>query len=350
MGDYWQNILGGDGMECAVDPVDANYSYAYYLLRIYCSVHYQNTNNGTVAENGFNGINESGSWITPFLLDEKNPNIMFVGYKNIWRSTNIKAPTGQIVWEKISNGLGGINDQDMRALEQSPVNSDILYAARYDNKLFRTDNCKGVSPVWYDLTYLLPEAAGINDMECDPYNPDIVYISLNNKIYKSTDRGQNWEDISGTLPDVAYTSIAAYKNSHDGLYISSDIGVFYKDQFMSDWIMFSNGLPPDASVTEIEIYYDAVDPSGDIIRAGTYGRGLWESDVYHAAPAADFQADETLIPPGCAIDFTDLSSGVPTSWYWEFDGANPSTSTERNPSGIIYESTGTYQVKLVASE
>jgi PKD repeat protein len=347
LGDHWQFVLGGDGMECAVDPVDADYSYAtvYYgsITRFF-----QNTNNGTVAENGFNGIDESGSWITPFLLDEKNPNIMFVGYKNVWRSTNIKSPTGQIKWEKISNGLGGANDQDMRVLEQSPVNSDILFAARYDNKFFRTDNCKAASPDWSDLTSLLPEAAGINDIECDPFNPDIVYISLNNKIYKSGDLGKSWEDISGSLPDVAYSSIAAYRNSHEGLYVSSDIGVFYKDKFMDDWIMFSSGLPPDASVTEIEIYCDGTDPAGDIIRAGTYGRGLWESDVYHAVPTADFKASETLIPPGCAINFTDLSSGVPTSWSWEFDGANPSVSSERNPSVIIYGSQGTYQVRLVA--
>lgn len=346
MGSYWQNIMGGDGMECAVDPVDANYSYGtvYYG---YIERQYQNTFNGTVANNGFNGINESGSWVTPFILDEKNPNIMFVGYKNVWRSTNIKSPSSQIVWQRISYGLAGINDQDMRVLEQSPANTDILFAARYDNKFFRTDNCKAITPAWIELTGLLPESGGINDVECDPFNPDIVYISQNNKIHKSIDRGQSWVNISGTLPEVAYTSIACYKNSHEGLYVSSDLGVFYKDKFMTDWVMFSGGLPADASITEVEIYYDAVDPSNDILRAGTYGRGLWESDVYHTAPVADFEANETTIPPGCAIHFTDHSSGVPTSWNWEFEGANPSTSNERNPSGIVYETTGTFLVKLV---
>ncbi len=95
MGSYWQNIMGGDGMECAVDPLDANYSYGtiYYG---HIERFYQNVYNGTVAENGFNGIDESGSWVTPFLLDEKNPDIMFIGYKNIWRSNNIKAPSSQI--------------------------------------------------------------------------------------------------------------------------------------------------------------------------------------------------------------------------------------------------------------
>lgn len=348
MGNYWQFILGGDGMECAVDPVDANYSYAT-VYNGYIARFYQNTNNGTVAENGFNGINESGAWVTPFILDEKNPNIMFVGYKNIWRSGNIKAPSSQIVWEKISSGLAGIDNQDMRVLEQSPVNSDILYAARYDNKFFRTDNCKDAEPTWFDLTGSLPESGGINDIECDPFNESIVYISQNNKIYKSLDLGITWENITLSLPDIAYTSIAAYRNAHDGLYVSSDLGVFYRDSFTQDWIMFSDGLPLDASVTEIEIFYDSNNPAEDIIRAGTYGRGLWESDMYHSTPVADFITDNTVVPPGCSLTFTDLSSGVPTNWHWTFEGATPSTSTERNPSGIIYEGTGIFQVKLVVS-
>lgn len=348
MGSYWQFIMGGDGMECAVDPIDANYSYAtvYYG---YIARFYQNTNNGTVADNGFNGIDESGSWITPFILDENDPNIMFVGYKNVWRSTNVKSPSSQIVWRKVSQSLGGSDDQDMRVLEQSPANLNILYAARYDNHLFRTDDCKAPSPIWYELTDNLPQSAGINDLECDPYDENIVYMSQNNDIYKSTDKGITWENISGSLPDVAYSSIAFYKNSHNGLYVSSDLGVFYKDDFLSDWIMFSSGLAVDASVTEVEIYYDPVDPNNDVIRAGTYGRGMWESDMYHAAPVADFSANETVIPTGCSIDFTDLSSGVPTAWQWEFPGANPGTSTDRNPIGITYDAVGTYQVKLVVT-
>jgi len=116
---YWLATLGGDGMECAVDPQNADYSYAsiYYG---YIARFYQNINNGTVAQNGFNGINESGAWVTPFILDENDPNIMFVGYKNIWRSTNIKAPSSQIAWQMVSDNLAGSNSQNMRVLEQSP--------------------------------------------------------------------------------------------------------------------------------------------------------------------------------------------------------------------------------------
>ena len=348
LGSHWQFTLGGDGMECAVDNKDAAWSYAtlYYGS---ISRYYNNGYNADVAGNGIYGIDESGSWITPFLLDEKDPGIMFVGFKNIWRCDNVKAPTNQIQWTRISYNLGGSNSQDLRALEQSTANTDILYASRYDNRFFRTNDAHAASPSWVDLTSLLPENAGINDLECHPTDPDIVYMAQNNKIYKSTDQGMSWQNITGTLPDVAYTSISYYKNSHEGLYVTSNVGVFYKDKFMSDWVMFSNGLPVDASISEGEIWYDPDSAQNDVIRVGTYGRGMWESDMYHTQPDVNFYASKTLIPPGCSVDFTDMTSGVPTAWTWTFEGANQATSTDRNPSGIQYDTAGIYQVKLVAS-
>ncbi|MBZ0243376.1 MAG: hypothetical protein K8F24_09200, partial [Bacteroidales bacterium] len=86
--DNWVNVGGGDGMECAFDPADDRYSYStvYYgaINRIY-----NQSSQGGIAGEGVNGITESGGWVTPFLIDHEDGNIMFVGYKNVWRSTNI---------------------------------------------------------------------------------------------------------------------------------------------------------------------------------------------------------------------------------------------------------------------
>jgi PKD repeat protein len=172
---------------------------------------------------------------------------------------------------------------------------------------------------------------------------------MNNKIFKSADRGLTWTDISGTLPNVSYSSIAYYKNSNEGLYVSSNMGVFYKDKTMPDWVMFSDGLPVDASVNEIEIWYHPTDPAQDIIRAGTYGRGLWESDMYHALPDAAFTSDKNMILTGCPVNFTDMSSGVPTTYSWTFQGATITASSRRNPDSIFYSTPGIYLVKLVVS-
>lgn len=346
MGTYWQFTNGGDGMECAVDNKNAAWSYStIYFGSIHR--HYYNNWDLEVCNNGLYGIDESGAWVTPFILDENDPGIMFVGLKNIWRCTNVKAPAGAISWSRISDGLAGSNSVEMCFLEQSPANTGILFAGRYDNKLFRSDDAKSASVTWTDLTPFLPSSGLPVDLECHPDQPDKVYLSQDHRIWSSGDRGLSWTDISGSLPDVTFSSIVYYLNSNDGLYVSSDIGVFYRDRSMSDWVLFSGGLPADASINEIEIWYHPTDPDQDVIRAGTYGRGMWESDLFHDLPEADFASTATRVLTGCPVGFTDMSYGVPISWEWTFQGAAVTTSTESNPDGIVYNVPGTYLVKLV---
>ena len=54
------------------------------------------------------------------------------------------------------------------------------------------------------------------------------------------------------------------------------------------------------------------------------------------------------ICPGTCTDFTNLSVNA-TSYQWTFSGANPSTSTDVNPTNICYNTPGTYDVSLIAT-
>ncbi|MGM0651011.1 MAG: M14 family zinc carboxypeptidase, partial [Bacteroidota bacterium] len=65
-------------------------------------------------------------------------------------------------------------------------------------------------------------------------------------------------------------------------------------------------------------------------------------------PVADFEASATTVNVGSTVDFTDLSSGNPSSWDWVFEGGTPSSSTAENPS-ITYDTAGTYTVELTAT-
>ena len=347
-GNGWDFTRGGDGFECIIDFEASQFSYASLYYGSVCRYH-NNNYQMVVAENGKYGIDESGAWITPFILDEYDADIMFIGYKNVWRCENVKAGSSQISWKRISWDLAGNNGDNLAVLEQSPANTDILYAGRYDKKVFRTDNAFSDNPTWYSLSSFLPQNATPGDIEAHPFDENIVYILLGSKIYKSYDKGLTWDDISGSLPDVHLTSIAFYKKSQEGLYISSDLGVFYKDASMSDWIWFNQGLPTDASVNEIEIFYHPDSINEDVIRAGTYGRGLWSSDMWFGTPTAGFTSSDTLIPPNCPIDFFDASGGVPHFFEWTFEGATPASSTDRDPVGISYDTPGTFAVKLKIS-
>lgn len=66
-------------------------------------------------------------------------------------------------------------------------------------------------------------------------------------------------------------------------------------------------------------------------------------------PVVDFIANTTSIPIGGSVNFTDLSTNGPTSWNWSFVGGNPPTSTQQNPTGIVYNYAGQFTVCLTAT-
>jgi PKD repeat protein len=63
-------------------------------------------------------------------------------------------------------------------------------------------------------------------------------------------------------------------------------------------------------------------------------------------PVANFTQDVTSGQPPLSVSFTDLSTGMPTSWLWNFGDGN--TSSSQNPSHNFTKS-GNYLVSLTAS-
>jgi PKD repeat protein len=90
--------------------------------------------------------------------------------------------------------------------------------------------------------------------------------------------------------------------------------------------------------------FAAINTAGDTIFA-TPGAGCGVPIL----PEADFSASSQEILKGMSVDFTDLSTGQPDSWAWQFEGGTPAASTEQNPSGIVYSSPGIFDVTLTVT-
>jgi hypothetical protein len=84
-----------------------------------------------------------------------------------------------------------------------------------------------------------------------------------------------WDDYSGTtIPSDAHvTSMVMDHASNDGIYISTEYGVYYREAGMSDWVLYNAGAPVLIS-RQMEINYRE-----NTVRTGTYGRGIWKSDL-----------------------------------------------------------------------
>jgi len=72
------------------------------------------------------------------------------------------------------------------------------------------------------------------------------------------------------------------------------------------------------------------------------------------APVANFVASATSITPGTAVSFTDLSTGIPTSWAWTvspttgWSYAGGSNASSQNPQ-IVFNTVGQYTLSLTAT-
>jgi len=118
---------------------------------------------------------------------------------------------------------------------------------------------------------------------------------------------------------------------------------------------FEGGSPASSAVTNpAGISYATAgtyDVTLEIVSNGCTVSELKEDYITVAAAVpvvSDFEADQTTVPQGTTINFTDLSTNNPDDWTWTFDGGTPGTSSDQNPS-IVYNTPGTYDVVLTAT-
>ncbi len=341
-GSSWYDVTGGDGMECIVDYTDLNTQYATYVNgEIYRTTNLWNSV-VTISDN----INDEikGAWVTPYIIDPNNNSTLYVGYADVWKTTD-KGTS----FTKIST----MNTADLlRSMAIAPSNSQYLYVADFSN-IWKTTNG---GTTWTDITGSLPVLSNnITYIAVKASDENTLWVTMGGydtqRVFESTDGGTTWTNISTGLPNLPVMSIVQNKLSEsvNHLYVGTDVGVYFKNG-TDNWQFFSNGLP-NVVVTELDIYYDNLVPENSRLRAATFGRGFWESDlsVFEVSPpVADFTVSENYIQQGQTINFFDLSDKGPTAWSWSFPGGVPASSTEKNPI-VTYPDAGDFDVTLTVT-
>jgi len=258
----WRKVAGADGMECLVDRTnDMNMFVSWQNGNLLKS-----TNGGT----NFHDVTpSSGDWTTPFIQDPIDANVYYGGWENVYKSTD-----GGETWSPITNGQFS-NSGNVIALAMTEADNNYIYAASLTGIFRSTDG--GVS--WLNIEAGLPtSSAGITYIAVSNTDPDKVWVSFSsysggNKVFYSSNGGNTWTNFSGTLPNIPANTIAYQSGSQDAVYVGTDFGVYYRDATMTDWIPYNTDLP-NVIVYELEI-----NNSIQKIRACTYGRGIWESDL-----------------------------------------------------------------------
>jgi hypothetical protein len=129
-----------------------------------------------------------------------------------------------------------------------------------------------------------------------------VTSSGSDKVFYSKNAGSSFTNITGNLTSMGLNCIAFQKNAKNALYLGTEVGVFYKDSTMTNWIAYNTDLP-SVGVRELEINY-----SIGKIRAATYGRGIWEAPLYNYVGIAENDiSNDFTVYPNPAKNFVDIN-------------------------------------------
>ncbi len=333
-GTSWSQIYGGDGMDCFIDWSNNNTIIASYTYGDF----QRSTDGGNNWTNIVNGLSGNAAWVAPIVQDPITPNTYYAGYSKMFKSTNQGT-----TWTQMGTTNMGTIDE----IYVCPSNPNVIYVSTTAS-VWKTTNG---GTTWSNITTGIPTSSGqITDITCDNQNPNNVYVTLSgysagNKVYGSSNGGLNWTNMSNGLPNIPMNCIIYSNNSPQKLYVGTDVGVYYKEASMNSWLYYSNGLP-NVVIDELEIYY----PTGKL-RAATYGRSVWETDLYSnptAAPVSYFTNNFTAACVNVPFAFNDQSANNPTTYTWTFQGGNPATASIQNPV-VTYTSSGIYTVTLLTS-
>ncbi|MDB5283972.1 MAG: domain containing protein, partial [Bacteroidota bacterium] len=268
-----------------------------------------------------------------------NANKAFASEKEVYRTVNLQSDTP--VWTQLTN----IN-RTIMAMATSPADSNVLYFISNNGRFYKSLNALSGTPTFTNtaLPFTPQNVATIAPVKT---SANTVYISIDNRVYRTTNAGTTWTNITLNLPNLNHVRIIHDENSSDeSVYLATGSSVYYKNVGLSTWQNVSQNLPSIANIQDFNIYNDGTACSK--LRVAYYGRGVWEAPLYpNSKPVVTATADVNNICPNNNVHFSFGYCGSLDSIRWTFAGGSPGSTNAANPT-VFYSTAGVYPATIIA--
>ena len=288
----------------------------------------------------------------PWLLDSQDQTQMLIGTCRVWRGPAVggagwpgnnllSSPFG----EPLATGCSGsgvvrslASGGPANAAGNSPsLGSEVLYAGltagqgAASGHLFTTAqaNTNSAASPWTDAALapvtnaasahfqFNPGGFDLSSIAADPHDATgaTLYVAVMGfagngvnaaHLYRSSDAGQHWLNVSSNLPNAPANSVLVDPNDANTVYVALDTGVYVTTSITTCasaacWSVFGSSLP---NAPVLSLSAAARMPTGDArtgeLRAGTYGRGIWQIPLLTAiaatAPAISLDPQQLTFP------------------------------------------------------
>jgi len=275
----WEVLVPiGDGQYVRIDPQDNQKVYGSFQRGgIMRSV--DGGENFFFATEGIDA-EEPVNWSAPIELDISNPGTLYTGTNKVYRSENEARS-----WEAISPALPARNVSTsvfdtfgtITSISVSPTNPDYIYAGTDDGLVWVSTNG---GEEWIDITQSLPDR-WVTRVMVDPRVETTAYVTYSGfrediplpHVFKTTNTGQLWTDISSNLPEAPVNDIIPDPVQPGLLYVATDLGVFYTVDDGEVWMPLGEGVPR-VPITDLSLHA----PCRKLV-AATYGRSMYSFDL-----------------------------------------------------------------------
>ena len=356
----WQQLSSGEGGTVTIDPTHPSFWYlstAAGVSLAFCPLGSDCTLGDLISDIGPAQLSDDLALLdAPSLLDPGAPGTLLTGTCRVWRGP-ASVPSVWSTSNRVSPALTGpqnascsITNGFVRSLAAggpiTTTGSDILYAGlagtlagggTLGGHLFVTTAATTATATtpWSDIAtsavtndvfnshVFNPGGFSISSVTADPHDATghTVYATVQGynanggavpHLYRSTDAGAHWINISSNLPGAPANALVIDPNDANTVYVALDTGVYATTSVTTCatsncWSLFGTALP-NSPVTTLAAA--AAMPTGDgrlgLLRAGTYGRGLWQIPLL---TASTIQQPAVVLSPA-ALSFATQPVGA----------------------------------------
>ncbi len=340
----WRRVGGGDGCCSGISWTnnDTMYSSSQYLAVM------RSTNRGINWSYSYPPSNNE-AFNGPFIVCPSNSKIMYAGGDKLYKSTNSGTN-----WFVVNNDQTFTGDPVL-VIESSYSNTDTVFLATAPNlqraRVYRSTN-GGTS--FTEITGILPDRY-IVDIAVNPLDARTVYCAVSGfgsaHLFKSTDAGTTWTAVGNDLPDVPTSAVIVNPFNTNNIYVGNDLGVFVSTDGGISFTDFNSGFLGTATlVMDLRI-----SPKDKMLYAATHGNGVFKRKLIDNTTKID---DNSKIATGYSLlqNYPNPFNPVTTIQYslindqhivlkiFDYSGKEIATLVDE------YKKAGNYSVQFDASK
>ncbi len=276
----YKSIMGGDGMQVAVDNRNNNIIYTGFQFGNYYRLNRETEKNEYITPKHELGDRPyRWNWQTPIHLSVHNQDILYMGANKLLRSMNQGDDFDEISGDLTKGGKkGDVSYGTLTTIHESPMKFGLIYVGTDDGYIHVTHDGGNT---WARVSNKLPKDLWVTRVQASKYREGRVYASLNGYrwddfnayVYVSEDYGTTWSPIGKDLPVEPVNVIKEDPENPDVLYVGTDHGLYVSLDRGKSFVAAGGGLPA------VAVHDLAVHPREKDLVVGTHGRSFWKGSV-----------------------------------------------------------------------